>query len=338
MNKVPVRSEVPVIDIGAMVESGSDAAVAAVASQIRVAALGTGFFYVSNHGVPADAVADVFEANRRFHALPIEEKLKIKRNLWHRGYEALGSSTLKSSARFEAARKPSQLESISIRHELDLGHPDYERKPLQGPNQWPADPWFKQVVQRYDTDVRQLGLKLLHPFAMAVGEKRDYFDRFFSPPTTNLRVIHYPPAAPMREEDTYGINPHTDYGFMTILAQDDVGGLQVRRVDGTWIDARYIPGTFIINVGDVLARWTNDVFNSTPHRVISPTHSRDRYSVGHFFDPNIDALIECLPSFQGQGKPVRHESIRYGDYFAMRLDANHPDRVGAPKAAEAPTY
>ncbi len=329
------KVEIPLIDIAGLV-GGSDAAVEVIGAQIREAALGTGFFYVSSHGVAPGVVAGVFEANRRFHAQPMEEKLKIKRNQWHRGYEPLGASTLKSSARFEAARKPNQLESFSMRHEVDPGHSDYERKPLQGPTQWSADLEFKHALQTYDTAARELSLQLLHPFAVAVGEKRDFFDQFFVSTTTNLRLIHYPPALPARPEDLFGIHPHTDYGFMIILAQDDVGGLQVRRVDGTWIDATYIPDTFIINVGDILARWTNDVFNSTPDRVISPTQSRDRYSVGHFFDPNIDAMIACLPRFQDSAHPAKHASMRYGDYFAMRLDANHP--MGAKKTAEAAAY
>ena len=326
-------AEIPVIDLAGLAGGAPDAAVAAIAAQIREAALGTGFFYVRNHGVPADAVRDAFEANRRFHAMPLEEKEKVRRNQWHRGYSPVGASTLKASARFEAASRANQLEAISIRHEVDPAHPDYQRKPLQGPNLWPADPEFRRAIQRFDSALRGLGLRLLHPFALAVGEARDFFDPFFAPPTTNLRVIHYPPAPPQRPEDQFGIHPHTDYGFMTILAQDDVGGLQVRRVDGSWIDAVYIPDTFIINVGDALARWTNDVFNSTPHRVISPSESRDRYSIGHFFDPSLDAVISCLRRFTDAANPPHHEPIRYGDYFAMRLDANHPDGVKARQAA-----
>ena len=328
-------AEIPLIDIASLLQDGSDAAVAAIAGQIEKAARGTGFFYVSGHGVAAEVVEAAFDANRRFHALPLEEKMKIKRNAWHRGYSPIGVSTLKSSARFEAAKRPNQLEAVSVRHEVDPSHPDYEKKDLQGPNAWPEQPWFKPAIQRYDAALHALAQKLLHPFAVAVGERRDFFDSYFRPATSNLRVIHYPPGAPRRPEDLFGIHPHTDYGFMTILAQDDVGGLQVRRVDGTWIDAVYIPETFIINVGDILARWTNDVFNSTPHRVISPAESRDRYSIGYFFDPRLDAEIRCLPRFQ-QAEPSKYEPIRYGDYFAMRLDLNHPNRsdsAGRPIAA-----
>jgi isopenicillin N synthase-like dioxygenase len=334
----PSTAEIPVIDLSRMLADPSDANVEDVARQIERAARGTGFFYIRNHGIAPEVVQAAFDAKRAFYARPLEEKMAIARNAWHRGYSPIGVSTLKSSQRFAAATKPNQLESFSVRQEVAPDHPDYERRPLQGPNQWPAEPpSFKPAIQAYDTALRELGLKLLHPIAVAVGERRDFFDSFFEPPTSNLRLIQYPPAPPRREEDLLGIQPHTDYGFITILAQDNVGGLQVQRVDGSWIDAVYIPDTFIINVGDALARWTNDVFNSTPHRVISPTESSSRSSIGYFFDPSLDAVIECLPQFC-ESEPAHYEPIRYGDYFAMRLDANHPNRKAAGVKAEAAAY
>jgi isopenicillin N synthase-like dioxygenase len=316
------NGEIPVIDIGSLVDGGSDAAVASIGAQIREACTGTGFFYLSNHGVPADAVADAFEANRRFHARPLEQKLRLKRNQWHRGYVAVGGTVAKSSQRFESTSRPNQVESFNARHEVAPDDPDYKKKALQGPNEWPDDPWFVRAFKRYDAAVRALGLKLLHPVAAAVGAPRGWFDAFFDPPSTNLRMMHYPPGPAMRAEDQFGLHPHTDYGFLTILSQDSVGGLQVERAGGGWIPAPVIPGTFIVNVGDMLARWTNDVFNSTPHRVISPAVSVDRYSMALFFDPNVDAEIACLPQFVSASRPARYEPVRYGDYYAMRLDSN----------------
>ena len=319
-----MASEIPVIDLGGTME--------AVARQIAAACRGTGFFYIENHGVAPETVAGAFAANRRFHALPTEQKLAIKMNKWHRGYQPLAASTLKSSARFAPARHPNQLECFFLRHEVMPEHPDYGRdKPLQGPNQWPDDDAFRAEVTRYDAAIRALGLRLLPAVAAAVGEAVDFFAGYFAPPSTCLRLIHYPPAAPLPPEDLYGIQPHTDYGFLTILAQDDVGGLQVRRVDGSWIDAPYRPGSFVVNIGDAMARWSNDVFNSTPHRVVSPAGGRDRYAIAYFFDPNLDAEIRCLPAFC-RDAPARHAPIRYGDYYTMRLDANYPDRKGVEAA------
>ena len=321
---------IPIIDVSDLVSD--PAAAPRVADEILAACTTTGFFYLTGHGVPQDLVDEAFEANRRFHARPLAEKLALKQNRWHRGYQAFQSSTLKSSARFQAARHPNQLESFFVRHEIDPNHPDYERRPLQGPNQWTDDPLFNDVVRRYDTATRELGLRLLPAFSLAVGEDAGYFGRLFDPPATALRLIHYTPAPVDRPEDLYGIHPHTDYGFLTILAQDDVGGLQIQRVDGTWIDAPYVPGSFILNIGDILARWTNDRFNSTPHRVVNKSNDRDRYSIGMFFDPNLSTVIETLPRFADLN-PGKYEPIVYSDYFSMRLDANYPDRVGVETAS-----
>ena len=126
-----------------------------------------------------------------------------------------------------------------------------------------------------------------------------------------------------------GIHPHTDYGFITILAQDDVGGLEIQRVDGSWIEAPSIPGSFVVNLGDAAARWTNDVFNSSPHRVINKSSARDRYSVATFFDPNHDAVIRCLDGFRTEGAAAKYPAITYADYYGERMDTNHPDRRAA---------
>jgi isopenicillin N synthase-like dioxygenase len=333
-NQVTTSDEIgiPIIDIG---DLHSAAGIEHIAVQIRAACQGIGFFYITNHPVSDGLLAEAFEANRYVHRLPAEEKQRIKLNAWHRGYQALASSKLTSSARFAPARYANQLESFFIRQEVPRDHPSFERRALHGPNQWPADAWFRDVVTRYDSAVRELGLALLAPFSVAVGEDPDFFGRFFDPPSTTLRLIHYPPAPAVRPEDLFGIHPHTDYGFLTILAQDDVGGLQLRRVDGAWIPAPYVAGSFILNIGDALARWTNDRFNSTPHRVINQSAFTDRYSIALFFDPNLDATVECLPRFATAAEPARYEPIRYEDYYTMRLDTNYPDRASAPAPAQA---
>ena len=324
---------IPIIDIGELQSNPGEQAIQRIATEIGKACRGIGFFYIVNHAIPDDSLAEAFEANRRVHRLPMHEKERIKLNKWHRGYETFASSQLTSSARFAPAQHPNQLESFFLRHEVPTSDPRFEREPLCGPNQWPADPRFRDAVTRYDTAVRELAMRLLAPFSVAVGEEPGFFARFFAPASTALKLIHYPPVPAARPEDLFGIPPHTDYGFLTILAQDDVGGLQLQRVDGTWIPAPYVPGSFILNVGDILARWTNDEFSSTPHRVINPSASADRYSIALFFDPSLDATVECLARFSGATRPVRYEPVRYGDYYTMRLDKNFPDRTGAPPTA-----
>jgi isopenicillin N synthase-like dioxygenase len=316
------------VDVGSLWRDSGDRELGRLGERVYDACRSTGFFYIVNHGVPRELIAGAFEANRRFHARPLAEKLELKLNRWHRGYQAVGGSTLVSSARFAPARHPNQLESFFIRHEVDAADPSYRVKALQGPNQWPDDPLFQDMVKRYDAAMRDTGMRLLQAFSAAIGERPDFFAERFSPPTTALRLIHYPPAPAARPDDLYGAHPHTDYGFLTILAQDDVGGLEVRRPDGSWMPVPFMPDTFIVNIGDILARWTNDGFNSTPHRVINPSPDRDRYSIGYFFDPSLDTEIVTLASFRQGAGGARYAAVRYADYFNGRLDANYTDRAG----------
>ena len=324
--------EFPVVDLGALFSEPADDAVGSIAREVRAACLGTGFFYIANHGVAEALIAEAFAANRAFHARPLAEKLALKLNLWHRGYQPFATSTLKSSARFAPATRANQLESFFIRHEVSPSDPGYRVKELMGPNQWPDDAGFRDVVGHYDAALTALGLRLLPVFSVAVGEGPGFFGRYFEPASTALRLIQYPPPPEDRPDDLLGIQPHTDYGFCTILAQDDVGGLEVQRVDGSWIEAPHIPGTFLLNIGDILARWTNEVFNSTPHRVVGRQAGRGRYSMGMFFDPNIEAVVRCLDGFAGGATAAKHAPVRYGDYFRHRLDNNYPDRVGVSAA------
>ncbi len=317
--------DIPIIDIGG--QRHLETSPGPVGEQIKVACLDSGFFYLLNHGLDEDLLAAVFDANRRFHSLPLAEKENIKLNHWHRGYQGYATSKLVSSARFAAAAAANQLESFFLRHEVPADDPGFKREPLKGPNQWPADPEFRDVVSRYDTAVRGLATKLLPAFAYAVGEAPDFFDAYFQTPSTALRLIHYPGRD--SDADAFGIHPHTDYGFMTILAQDQTGGLEIQRPDGTWLLAPPLPGTLIVNIGDALARWTNDAFNSTPHRVNSPPDGESRYSVAMFFDPDVDAQICTLNRFSDADNPPRHAPIRYGDYFQERLDSNYPERTAA---------
>lgn len=318
--------DIPIIDVGGL-DAGDDT-IAVIAEQVRAACLGSGFFYLSGHGIDGDLLDGVFAANRAFHGRPLEEKLQIKLNRWHRGYQAFATSTLVSSARFAPATAANQLESFFLRHEVSPDDPGYQVGELMGPNQWPDDTEFRDIVSRYDAATRELGLRLLPVFSLAVGEHGDFFQQFFHAPSTALRLIHYPPTPERRGDGVFGIHPHTDYGFITILAQDETGGLEIQTIDGTWMPAPPIPGALIVNIGDILARWTNEAFNSTPHRVINPSTRHGRYSVGMFFDPDVDADIRCLDQFTGQGRPAKYPPIRYGDYFLERLNNNYPDRAG----------
>lgn len=320
----------PVVSLANTSGQGKEAA----AEQVREAATTIGFFYISDHGVPQDVIDAAFAANRAFHALPEERKLEVRLTRFHRGYQPFASSTLRASARFEPAQHPNQLESFFMRHELTPDDPDLlAGLPLQGPNLWPSGmPEFREAVTAYNSAVSALGHRLVELVALAIGERATFLDRYFTRPATSLRLIHYPPQ-PAAPEGVFGAAPHTDYGCLTILAQDDIGGLEVARRDGAWIAATPLPGTFVINIGDILARWTNDVFTSTPHRVINRSPDCDRYSIPFFFDPDLDAVIEPLAACVRLQPPALHEPILYRDYFAGRLDANYTTAAAPPEAA-----
>jgi len=195
--------------------------------------------------------------------------------------------------------------------------------PLNGPNQWPdCVPGFRAAVQAYDRAMRDFSQKLPRLIARALDLPHDTFERYFRQPTTFLRLLHYPAQTPDAPDDAFGSAPHTDYGFITILAQDDVGGLEVRPRGGDWIAAPPIAGTFVVNVADMLARWTNDRWQSTPHRVKNLS-GVDRYSCPYFFDMDLDCTVACLQNCHGPGNPPRYEPVRYGDYLLDRLDRNY---------------
>src|SRR5258708_30210469 len=151
----------PIVDVGSLWSDGADGELSRFSAQVHSACRSTGFFYIVNHGVPRELIAGAFAANRRFHARPLEEKLKIKLNRWHRGYQTFAGSTLVASARFTPARHPNQLESFFLRHEVDPADPSFRVEALQGPNQWPDDPEFRETVGRYDTAMRDVGMRLL---------------------------------------------------------------------------------------------------------------------------------------------------------------------------------
>jgi isopenicillin N synthase-like dioxygenase len=323
---------IPIIDLGALVSAarGTDdwrASAATTGDAIREACFDTGFFYIANHGVGRALFDGAFKANRVFHDRPDGEKLPLKLNAWHRGYQPMASTKMNSSAKFAPAPAPNQLESFIVRDEIAESDPRFKVRPFVGPNQWPDDAGFRSDVDAYYTATRNLGMALVPAFACAVGEAPDYFDPYFEPASTTLRMVHYPPTPERRPDEWFGIYPHTDYGFFTILAQDDVGGLEVQRVDGSWVEAAPVKDAFIMNIGDALMRWTNDAFTSSPHRVLNKSTSQDRYSIAMFFDPNMDTMIHCFDRFVGD--LVKHRPIRFEDYYQERMDNNHPDRLPA---------
>jgi len=289
-----------------------------------LAAYGTvGFGYLVNHGIDPALTAGVFRASARFHALPRAEKMQIALDANHRGFIPIDTSTDVNS-KLATVTKPNQSESFMMMREAGPDDPDLRRGAyLTGPNQWPAGlPGFREAVTAYHDALAALGLRLVRVIALALGTDPAALVAAFDPPTTWLRLLHYPPRPATAPEDLYGSAPHTDFGFLTLLAQDAAGGLQVMRPDGGWIDAPPIAGTLVMNVGDMLHRWSNGRLLSTPHRVINRS-GRARQSCPFFFDPNAATRIAPLASCCGPDTPPRFEPILFGDFLRAELKAGY---------------
>lgn len=311
--------QLPIIDFDGVDE-------ARLARQLDDAFSGIGFCYFRGIGVSEAARDGVFAASRRFHAMPQAAKQAIAMNRFHRGYMAPKTSLIETSS-VARVTKPNNSESFMLMHEVAEDDPRFGR-PLDGPNQWPDLRGFREAVESYATAMRAICLRLLRPMALALGLPADWFAPYFEQPTTFLRLLHYPPQPPDAPDDAFGSAPHTDYGFITILAQDNAGGLEVRRSDGTWLKAHPIPGTWVVNVADMLSRWTNGRWQSTPHRVKNLSGG-DRYSCPYFFDMSMDSTVAVLPTCQGPGNPPKEPPVRYGDYLLERLDRNYAYRKSA---------
>lgn len=320
-------TEIPIVDVAPLLSGEPTSERTATVAALRDALERVGFAYVAGHGIAPSAIERAWDATRSFHALPMAAKMRIAINEFHRGYMPFSTSTIVTSSVAKVTR-PNQSESLMVMHELAPDHPGRRaRAPLQGPNQWPAElPKLRGVVLDYMQRMTALGRVMAGGIAEALGLERDWFLPYFHEPTLFLRLLHYPRQAD--EAELFGSAPHTDYGFITLLAQDAVGGLEVRNRHGQWIAAPPIEGTFVMNVGDILARWSNDRFASTPHRVRN-LKADDRYSMPFFFDPSMDSVVACPPAILAPGEGAGYAPVRYGDYLMERLDKNYEYRKRA---------
>lgn len=304
-------TEIPVLDLAPLVAGADTADLAAAFAK----AYGeTGFGYVVGHGVPPALREAVFEASRQFHALPEADKQAIALNRTHRGYIAINTSTDVTTDLAEVT-KPNQSSSFMMMREDAAADPEVY---LSGPNQWPDLEGFRAACEDYAAAMTGLGHRLMGLALEAMGAADRSIMEAFSPPTIWLRLLHYPPQPAQAPEDLFGSAPHRDFGCLTLLAQDDVGGLQVRTPAGQWVDAPPMPGAYVVNVGDMLHRMSNGRLLSTPHRVINAT-GRERYSVPFFYDPHVTATIAPLP---GTGTPL-FEPLTFGSFLRGELEAGY---------------
>ncbi len=299
---------IPLIDIAPL--SGLDSgARRQVARAIGAACRGPGFFLITGHGVPEALTRDAFAAAHEVFALPSSAKqaLAIGIHGHNRGYVGLAVEALDA----KTAR--------DLKEAYNLIWTDEMTRP---PNVWPTLPGWHERAQAYFDAMLAVGRRLHRAFALDLDLDERFFDDKLDRPLATLRLLHYPVqfghAAP---EGRPGAGVHTDYGNVTLLAADGVAGLQARTRDGQWIDVPSVPGALACNIGDCLMRWTNDVYVSTPHRVLAP--KQERHSIAFFLDPNPDALVSALPGCVKPGESPRYPPITAADYLEERFAATY---------------
>jgi isopenicillin N synthase-like dioxygenase len=292
----------PVISLAGM-RSANARDRAAVAAEFRAACLDKGFLYVIDHGVSPLLVASVFAEARRFFALPEPVKTHVHMSLspQNRGFEPMRGQTL------EAGTPPDLKEGFYIGNELAADDPRVVAGLFDhGPNLWPADlPGFRDVLMAYFAEMEALSALTMRALALALDLPENWFEHFCEDAVSNLKLLHYPPQPGNPLPGEKGCGAHTDWGAVTFLAQDDVGGLQVWDAAAGWIEAPPVPGAFVVNLGDLIARWTNDRFRSTLHRVINRS-GRERYSVPFFFTGRGDHQVVCLPTCLAAGEGAKY--------------------------------
>ena len=318
--------QIPIIDISALV--GCDADSKRVAAQIRAACCDRGFFYIVGHGVPESLFDRLETVSRKFFSQDIETKLRIRMELggsaW-RGYFPVGDEL--------TAGKPDQKEGIYFGSELPGDHPMVQAQvPLHGLNLFPEIDDFRDTVLEYMNQLTELGQALMRGIAISLGLKDDFFCAdLTADPILLFRIFHYPPLSETTA-NLWSVGEHTDYGLLTILKQDQTGGLQVKS-QGQWVEAPPIENSFVCNIGDVLDRMTGGLYRSTPHRVRN-RGNQGRYSFPFFFDPGWNAEIKPilssttqtkLPDARWDGANLEELSGTYGEYLKGKIAKVFPE-------------
>ncbi|MGV8939179.1 MAG: isopenicillin N synthase family dioxygenase [Allorhizobium sp.] len=305
-------ASLPVIDISGLASSLPQAR-ADVGAALRQACLDKGFFYCAGHGIPQGLIDAAFAEIKAFFDRPIEAKLAVDKahSFCNRGYEHMRGQTL------EAGAPPDLKEGFYIGPDLSLDDPRVKAGRFnRGPNQWPSDlPGFRPVMMAYFAALTDLGERLMRGMALSLGLPEDHFDGFCREPLATLRLLHYPPQPQDAAPNEKGAGAHTDFGGLTLLVQDDVGGLQVFDAEsGGWIHASPVAGTFIVNLGDMISRWTNGRYRSTLHRVVNDS-GRERYSIPFFYVGNPDHVVECLPACLDDGESAKYPPVTVEDHL-----------------------
>ncbi|EFA76823.1 hypothetical protein PPL_09575 [Heterostelium album PN500] len=319
------NTKIPIIDIGGLSDENNIEEWKRISNQIDAASIEYGFFYVKNHGIPMERLDQITGGCKDLFNMPLEEKMKIdiSKSINHRGYGCVYSEQL------DPDMKPDLKETFSMGINMTEDDPLYYDG-LNGPNQYPEylGAKWSGMMESYFYEIMDVSLRILRAISFKLGAPLDYFDTKYDKTVSSLRLIHYPPVL-KRQANIYdkdvspGCGSHTDYGCISLLYQD-IAGLQIES-KSKWIDAPPIPGTFVVNIGDMLERWSNNRYKSTLHRVLSPIN-QDRYVFALFSEPASDVMIGCLPGCTSPSNPWKYSEITTGDYLHSRFNDTYAYR------------
>ena len=311
----------PIIDVSGL-RSADAADRKAVSQALRGACLDKGFLYLTGHGISTELRDAVFRETASFFDLPVEEKEKINltKSSCNRGYEPFQGQSLDPTA------QPDLKEGFYSGREIPEDDPRViASKFNHGPNQWPeAQPGFQPVMEDYHARMVELGRLVMRGIALSLGLEESHFDTFCKDEIATLRLLHYPPQPANPDPGEMGCGEHTDFGTLTFLMQDDCGGLQVRDDQAGWIHAEPVPDTYVVNLGDMMARWTNDTYHSTLHRVVN-TSGRERYSVPFFYMGNPDYPVRCIETCLEEGDEPKYPDTTVVQHYQDMYRATYAE-------------
>ncbi|RAL45686.1 hypothetical protein DM860_009550 [Cuscuta australis] len=299
----------------------------ASASLLKQACTESGFFYVINHGISQEFMDEVFEQSKKFFELPLKEKMKLLRNEKHRGYTPTLDEHLDTVNQIHGDYK----EGYYIGIELPKDDPEAER-PFYGPNKWPAEdilPGWRGTMEKHHQEALKVALEIAKIIALALDMDVDFFlqPEYLGKPIATLRLLHYEGKYSDPAKGIFGAGAHSDYGFITLLATDENYGLQICKdreaIPQVWEYVLPLKGGFIVNIGDMLERWSNLKFRSTLHRVLG--NGQERYSIPFFLEPSHDCVVECLPTCQSEENPPKFPPIKCETYLLQRYRDTHAD-------------
>lgn len=320
--------EIPLIDFSPAY-SANPRERAKLAAALRDACVNVGFFYLGNHGVSDAMLAGQLEWAQRVFSLPPEqlEAVSVAHSKAYMGYAGIGAQALDSDT------PPDLKESFYVGVDMQADHPYVKAGlPNCGPNQWPDLPDFREHTEAYFAVMGELSRHVMRMLALSLEVDEHWFDPITAKPNNNiLRMLRYPPHPSAAKANQLGAGAHTDFAGVTLLLQDDSGGLEVRNCAGEWLRASPVPGTLVVNLGDMMPRWTNDIYISNMHRVLNNVSGRTRHSVAHFFNPDYYTRVECLPSCHSPERPVKYPPCTAGEHIAHMYELTY----GRARAARA---